>query len=86
MALKIADHIAWQRLKDEAVIIDIPARDAVGLNATGLFIWERLEQYDKNEIAKMLAGRFLVNREQAERDVASFLDEMTSRGFIKVAA
>lgn len=83
MAFKIASHLAWQKLEDEAVIIDIPARVAVGLNAAGLFIWERLEQNVENEITRMLADQFEINLEKARSDVASFLEEMTSRGFIE---
>ncbi|MFV2068465.1 MAG: PqqD family protein [Pirellulales bacterium] len=86
MAFKIAAHLAWQRLQDEAVIIDIPARVAVGLNQAGLFIWERLEQNAENEITRMVADNFEIDLEQARRDVASFLEEMTSRGFIETGA
>ena len=85
MTFKIAPHLAWQRLEGEAVIVDIPARVAVGLNTTGLFIWERLEEHAENEITRMVADEFEVDPEQARRDVASFLEEMTSRGFIEVA-
>ena len=83
MAFKIAAHLAWQQLEDEAVIVDIPARVAVGLNRTGLFVWERLAEHSEKEIARMVADRFEVDPERARRDVASFLEEVTSRGFIE---
>ncbi len=85
MAFKLADHIAWQQLKDEVIIIDIPGLNALGLNPPGSFVWSLLGEHDEATIAEKLASRFGITLAQASNDVSVFLAEMKTRGLITVA-
>ena len=41
---KIAEHVAWRRVGDDVVILDLETSVYYTLNDTGTTIWERLAQ------------------------------------------
>jgi len=55
------------------------------LNATGCRLWDLLEQArTEDELADALAGKYRIAREEARRDVATFLGEMLRMGLVVV--
>jgi len=85
MAFRIASHVAWQQLEGEAVIIDVPARIAIGLNPSGSFVWDLIEDHDLQEIADKLAEHFQISSRRAVRDVTKLVEELKSRRLIEEA-
>ena len=83
MVFKIAPHVAWQRLENEAVVIDIPARTAIGLNRTGTYVWDLIEGHDVQMIAAKVSDHFQIPSDRAVRDVATLLEELRSRGLVE---
>ncbi len=72
----------------------VPIRGKVGdlasiysFNGTGTLIWKLLESPKSvAELAASVASEYQVEPERAERDVASFVDEMKSVGLVEVPA
>lgn len=53
------------------------------LNATGVFLWEQLEQEKTaEELAQALCEKYEVSREQAMTDVTAFTQKLISVGAI----
>lgn len=86
MDVEIQPHIAWQRIGDEVVFVDLKAGDALGLNATASFIWSRLDELSEEQISEEIAQSFLVGLSAARNDVREFVESMEQRGFVKVKA
>ena len=82
---RIAPHVAWHRLEDEAVIIDIPERTAIGLNPSGTYVWGLIEDHDLEGIAARVADHFRITPERALSDVTALLEELRSRGLVEEA-
>jgi hypothetical protein len=68
-------------LDGQAVLIDLARGAAVGLNASGSFLWSRLATLDAHELAVELSRAFEVDALRARTDVAAFMALLTERGF-----
>jgi hypothetical protein len=78
--LRRTERAVHGELPEETVLLDIEAETAVRLNATGAWIWERLEQpHQVSNLASGLAQRFEIDEERALGDVVAFAREMTRR-------
>ncbi len=80
---RLDERVAWQSVGGEVVVMDLASGKAIGLNATGSFIWTRLADRDDVEIANELAERFRIEPERAAVDMKGFLSEMESRGLLR---
>jgi hypothetical protein len=79
---KIAEPVAWQLVGDEAVLVDLGAGRAIGLNDTGSFIWPLIERECEAGIVRAVVRRFRVDAEVARTEVARFVDLLSARGLI----
>lgn len=78
--LRRTERAVYGELPEEAVLLDVEAGTAVRLNATGAWIWDRLEQPHRvQELAQGLAERFEIEEDRALGDVVAFAREMTRR-------
>jgi len=78
--LRRTERAVYGELPEEAVLLDVEAGTAVRLNATGAWIWDRLEQPHRvQELARGLAERFEIEEDRALGDVVAFAREMTRR-------
>lgn len=80
----ITQKVAWQSVEEEAVVIDLDARRVMGLNATGSFLWSRMD--GKTSVASLsqaVAEAFAVEQERARADVEGFLVQMQQRGLVQ---
>lgn len=78
----LANHLAWQSIEGEVVVIDMRTGKAIGLNDSGSLVWRLLETADDEEIGLELSRRFSLDRERALGDVREFTSELQSRGLI----
>ncbi len=75
-----------RRVADRQVIVPIgkAAENFVGMiavNGTGAFLWEQLENEQTPErLVDALTQQYEVSREQAMKDVLTFLDKLRSVG------
>jgi len=78
--LRRTERAVHGELPEETVLLDVESESAVRLNATGAWIWERLERPRRvDELAAGLAERFSVDRTRALDDVLAFAREMVRR-------
>jgi hypothetical protein len=82
VALRRNPELAWQTIGDEAVVMSLPERTVVGLNATGAFVWSRVEECGEEELAGALAKRFSTTEDEARDDVRAFLSLLRERGLV----
>jgi hypothetical protein len=76
-------RVAWQVIDGQAVLMDLERGRALGLNATGSFLWARLEGRTEEELGGELCQAFPVEPERAREDVAAFVSLLRSRGFVE---
>ncbi|MBK8479827.1 MAG: PqqD family protein [Proteobacteria bacterium] len=65
-----APSVAWQRVGDEVVVLDVPRRTLVGLNPTASALWESIAS--EGEVAASIA----TVAERLQQPVASLNDEI----------
>lgn len=84
--LRRTERAVHGELPEETVLLDVEAETAVRLNATGAWIWERLEQPRQvSDLASGLAERFEIDQKRALGDVVAFAREMTRRDLLAVS-
>jgi Coenzyme PQQ synthesis protein D (PqqD) len=72
-------------LGSEAVILNMSSGRYFGLNTTGAFIWEVVQQpVALSEIERRMCEEFEVSPEQCRQDLRQVLQEMLEHGMIEV--
>jgi hypothetical protein len=70
---------------DGAVILDIERDSVLTINATGSYVWERLQRGKQiEEIIRELASDTGADPVTVDRDVHSFLDDLKARHLFTV--
>ena len=83
----IGPNVAWQIVDGEAIVVDLASGKTIGLNATGTFLWSRLDgSSDPRALAAAMAAEFDVAGDEALSDTNEFLSEMSGRELIVDAA
>lgn len=84
-------EIVSREIASETILVPIKGQLAdmqqiFSLNPVGACIWGRLdEDSDLDALVAGVVGRFDVTREEAERDVREFVEELLKAGLIEVA-
>jgi predicted deacylase len=77
------DRLEWRSIEGEVVALDLGQSEYLGLNASGSVLWAALGKgATRAALAVELEEAFAVPREQAERDVAAFLELLAGRGLL----
>lgn len=80
----IPDHVLFRELDGEAVLLDLEGEMYFGLDEVGTRVWHGLSDSGTAEAAlEAVLQEFDVSREVLERDVATLLEELVSRGLIE---
>lgn len=78
--LRRTERAVHGELPEETVLLDVEDGIAVRLNASGAFLWGRLEEPRRvDELARELAARFEIDESRALGDVVAFAREMVRR-------
>lgn len=81
------ERTAWRRIENEVLIISSDTNKLTILNDTGARVWELLEQPQPiDHLVHKIASEFEVTVDDAQRDVCSFIDDLTQRGLLQVSA
>lgn len=81
---RVTDVLACN-LGDETVMLDVDKGRYYGLNVTATRIWDFLAQpMTVSDLCTQLAGEFAVPLYQCEQEVLEFLEDLVSRGLVKV--
>lgn len=69
-------------LPEETVLVHVEKGTSLRLNATGAWLWRRLERpASAAELAEEMAAEFGIAAERALEDVAAFAADLAERGF-----
>ncbi len=72
-------------LSGEAAVLHLPDGMYYGLNETGAFLWERLQQPVRvGDLLGALVEAFEISEDDARRDVLALLDELREAKLIEV--
>lgn len=75
-------RVAWQLIEGEAVLVNLASGDTLGLNATGAFVWAKIDEMPAGEIARSLAEQHGLTLDDAHRDVDEFLSLLLREGLV----
>jgi hypothetical protein len=77
---KHAPHVAWRRVENEAVVLDLNSSEYVSLNETAVLIWEKLGDGEPLErIQSAVCGEFDVSSDEALAGIKRFVKELTHK-------
>lgn len=81
---KVTDKVVFREEEDEAFLFDPDTGDIKTLNPVGIFIWKSCDgSYTKGDIVNKITENFdTESRDVVEKDLNSFLKELTQLGFI----
>ena len=83
MRVRIAEEVQWRRAGDEIVILDPRSASYFSLNGTAAHLWPLLAGGATLErLSEELAAAFGVDRAEADRDVAAFVDGLRERRLV----
>ena len=80
--LRVDARLAWQVLAGEAILVNLGSGRAIGLNETGTFIWERIQNQTEAELADALVREFSIDLDSARRDLTEFVGLLKSEGYL----
>lgn len=82
--LRRSDRTAWQSFEQELVVLDVPTRTLLGLNALGAWVWDNLDGVATlGELADLVAGAYGQPIAAVQRDVLQFAESLLERGCIE---
>ncbi|MFI5350572.1 MAG: PqqD family protein [Elusimicrobiota bacterium] len=80
---KHAAHVAWRRVENEGVILDLNSSNYFSLNDVGVLIWEKLGSGESLEsVQAAVCEEFDVPPDQALRDIKALVKELTGKGLL----
>jgi len=80
--MRRSPDVAWQRIGDEAIVMNLPEGRVLGLNPTGTLVWSLLEEKDEDGLVSALTERFAADEEQARDDLRGFLAFLRERRLV----
>ena len=76
-------RVAFRRIGDGFVLVNIEDNRILKLNGTGTEIWGLLDGRDVESVAAGIIAAFDVNEDEALADVREFLELLLSRGLVE---
>jgi hypothetical protein len=82
--MKLRDDLAWHRLSDDTVVLDLRTSSHFRLNGPGAFLWELLTRdAPREELVVELAQHYGIGRERAAADVDEFVASVKAKGLFE---
>ena len=80
------DHLSSE-LSGEVVILSLADGVYYGLDAVGAYVWEQLRvPHSVRDLVSEITERYAVNREQCERDLLKFLEDLRAHHLVEAVA
>lgn len=77
--------LTWRELESELIVLDLRTSRYFAVNRSGMVLWRRLaDGATMEDLTTDLVDAFDIPEEQAEADVASFLEFCRQRGLIEI--
>ena len=81
---KIPEHVVFQVLDGQAVVLNLDSGRYFGLNEVGTVFWQGLEQgRSLKQITESLLERYEVDRDVLERDLAELMTDLKQRNLLE---
>lgn len=81
-----ATGLEWRTIEEEVVALDMPQESYLGVNRSGSRLWAVLAAgATEDELVQLLVDSYGIERPDAERDVAQFLDALREQGLLEQA-
>lgn len=86
--MKVNENYVLKKVADSHIVVALGGdivnlNTIISLNDTGAFIWKQLEnETTKEAVVSALLAEYDVTKEQAEKDVDSFIEKMTEAGLL----
>jgi hypothetical protein len=78
------EAMVWREVGDELLVLEVGTAAYLTINGTARMLWLQLEDgCEWNELVHSLVARFRVRREDAERDIATFLTDLETRSLLR---
>jgi hypothetical protein len=79
----IAKHIAWQRIGDQVVLVDLESAIAVGLNPVASFVFPLLDNRDEASLVAAISDEFDVDPGVARTDLRAFVSQLVDQQMLE---
>jgi ABC-type Fe3+-hydroxamate transport system substrate-binding protein len=78
-----AKHVAWRKVDDEVVVLDLETSIYYSLNPTASEIWELIGKgLNEEEIAEEMAERYGQSVKKLKKDVAGLIKKMKKESLL----
>ena len=85
LTVAIPEHVLFQHLEGEAVLLDVRSGGYFGLNEVGSYVWQQLTAKQVlPTIVEGVCGHFEVKEATAAADVKAFLTALQTQGLVIV--
>ena len=85
MRLRIPQHVVFEILDGQAVLLDVRGGNYFSLNPSATRMWELIEEHhDGVKVKEQMLAEFQVDEASLERDFASLIENLEARGLIEV--
>jgi hypothetical protein len=77
------EGVLFQRLKDEAILLNLNSGVYFGLDEVGTEVWALMPEFDSvRNLARVIADRYSVSMEQCQRDLLDLMQQMLEQGLV----
>lgn len=81
------DDITWREIDGDLVVLDLRSSTYLTVNASGTMLMTHLtEERTLPQLVQALVGAFGITEHEAERDVLTFIDQLSERGLLAGSA
>jgi len=81
----ISDHVLFQEIEGECVLLDMSSEQYFGLDDVGTRIWQLLAaEGDTAKVISTLTKVYDVDEATLRRDLAKLIQELTEKGLVNV--
>jgi hypothetical protein len=82
-----SEGLIWRIVDDELIVVRPGDGDLLVLNEVGAFIWQSMDgKQTVAELSRLVCDEYEVGPDEAQADVAEFLQELDSQGLLAMAA
>jgi 2-polyprenyl-3-methyl-5-hydroxy-6-metoxy-1,4-benzoquinol methylase len=79
------EDIAWRKIDDDAILIDMDEEEVTHFNEVAAQIWDSLDGTKSTaEIIEHIRSQFEVDQEQAKKDVFAFLNKLLQKEMVEI--
>lgn len=83
--IRIPDHIGYERVEGDFVLVNLKSGKYLGLDAVGSAVWQTLASGGGvDEAVREIVARYEVAEERARQDVENLLRTLADKGVIEV--